>query len=304
MTRAELANFETTATSVLRPAFAMAGVANPIAAASLFAVGMVFRALKLRSEIKQAESDAAAALAAGVRKDSFLRLPILVADPTAALIAIFVDDDRFAVSFPLIDRIFRAEIEDLGGPNPLRARNAAKVLGIVNRFALPVHVNGEPLRFSNPELQRLYGDLIAQDPPDWRRVVMEQMLMEKNRVPINVDQSALADEVLRLQLNVSSSRISNLQAAEQQKLSAAIKTLVQTELLGNAGAIKDTMKFVGQRKIDALTDAVAEATARKNILEAKPEAGRGAEEKAELAALAKKIAAMNAEKGAIQTSIA
>lgn len=303
MTKAELASFETTAASVLRPAFAMAGAANPPLAATLFAVGMVFRALKLRSEIKEAELAAATALAAGVRKESFLRVPILVADPTAALIARFVDDRLFPRKFPAVHEIFQAEIEDLGGTVKERVRAAAEVLNVVNRLALPVYANGEPLRFGHPELQRMYGDLIAQSPPDWRTVVREHLLLEKHRNPLNIDHAALAGDILQLQVTAASSRLASLTEAERAKLAAAIRTLVQTELFGNAGAIRAATHFVAQRKIEGLTECIADCSARISALQAKPDSSRTPEERAELAALQKQHAAMTAEKAAIQASL-
>jgi hypothetical protein len=303
MTKAELTSFETTATGILRPAFAMAGVANPPVAATLFAVGMAFRALKLRSEIKEAEAAAAVALAANVRKESFLRVPILVADPVAALIARFVDDRLFPRKFPVVHQIFKAEIDDLGGTDQVRVRAAAEVLNVVNRLALPVHANGEPLRFGNPELQRMYGDLVAQSPPDWRTVVQEYRLLEKNRNPLNIDSTALADDILQLQLTSASARLRSLTEAERAKLAAAVRTLVQTELLGNAGAIRAATTFAAQRKMESLTEGIAESAARIAALQADPDASRSSEDKAELAALKKQQAAMTAEKAAIQASL-
>jgi hypothetical protein len=303
MTKAELTSFEAAATGVLRPAFAMAGVANPPLAATLFAIGMVFRALKLRSEIREAEAAAAAALAAGVRKESFLRVPILVADPAAALIARFVDDRLFARKFPDMHEIFEAEIAALGGSDPARVRAAAEVLNVVNRLALPVYANGEPLRFGNPELQRMYGDLVAQSPPDWRRVVREHLLLEKNRNPLNLDVAALADDILQLQLTAASSRLTVLTEGERAKLAAAIRTLVQTELLGNAGAIRASTEFAARRKIEVLTESIAECSAKISALQSDPDGSRSFEAKSEVAALQKQVTAMNAEKAAIEASL-
>lgn len=303
MTRAELASFETTATSVLRPAFAMAGVANPQLAATLFAVGMVFRALKLRSEIKEAELAAASALAAGVRRESFLRVPILVSDPVAALIARFVDDPLFPQKFPVVHEIFKTEIEDLGGTDQERVRAAAEVLNVVNRLALPAHANGEPLRFGDPELQRMYGDLVAQSPPDWRTVVREHLLLEKHRNPLNIDQTALADDILQLQLTAASARLTSLTEAERTMLAAAVRTLVQTAMFGDAGAIRAAATFAAERKIEALTERLGEISARISALQSIPDGSRSSEERAELAKLQKDHAAMTTEKAAIEAAI-
>lgn len=303
MTKAELTSFESTATSVLRPAFAMAGVANAPVAATLFAVGMVFRALKLRSEIKEAELAAASALAANVRKESFLRVPILVADPIAALIARFVDDRLFPRKFPVVHEAFKNEIEDLGGTDQTRVRAAARLLNVVNRLALPVHANGEPLRFGNPELQRMYGDLVAQSPPDWRAVVEEHLLLEQHRNPLNLNPADLANDILQVQLTAASSRLEGLTESERSKLANAVRTLVQTEMFGNAGAIRAATNFAAQRKIEGLTECIADCSARINALQAKPDGSRSPDERTELTKLQKDQAAMTAEKAAIQASL-
>ena len=301
MTETELTSFENSAGSVLRPALAIAGVANPIGSAASFALGLVFRALKLRARISKAKEDAAAGLAATVGQTGLVRVPVIVADPVAALKAVFVDDPFFPNVFPEVARQFKPEIERFKSPGV--PDDVVRTMRAVNRIILPaLPWRPAPRKFSNPELNVLFGDLLAMEPPDLRRIVAEFLTLDGDRNAARANEQ-INDDLVKLQVGLAVERLGGLQSEAETQLTAAIRQLVVAEFFGSSGAIASTARFVAVRRIDRLRSQIEAAESEIAASGGLASASGGAANKAHLAALQSSLKSLKAEKQAVESSI-
>ncbi len=300
MTETELTSFENSAGSVLRPALAIAGVANPIGSAASFALGLAFRALKLRARISKAKEDAAAGLAATVGQTGLVRVPVIVADPVAALKAVFVDDPFFPNAFPEVARQFKPEIERFKSPGA--PDDVVRTMRAVNRIILPVFLGPAPRKFSNAELNVLFGDLLAMDPPDLRRIVAEFLTLDGDRNAARANEQ-INDDLVKLQVGLAVERLGGLQSEAETQLTAAIRQLVVAEFFGSSGAIASTARFVAVRRIDRLRSQIEAAESEIAASGGLASASGGAANKAHLAALQSSLKSLKAEKQAVESSI-
>jgi hypothetical protein len=171
----------------------------------------------------------------------------------------------------------------------------------VNRLILPLFVGGaSPRRFADPELDALFGGLLATDPPELRRIVAEYLLLDRDR---NAGRAADAinDELVRLQAGLARERLAGLEAAAEQALTAAVRQLVAAELLGASGVIASTAKFVGERQVARLTALIAREETE--LAQLQGLGAPGDAQKARMALLVSSIKSLKANKSGIESSL-
>jgi hypothetical protein len=296
----ELTEVQTGITNIVKPLLTMMGASNPIIAASLFGVEMLFRFLSLGSQIRAAIEAQKKRLEESVRAEGIIRIPVGVSTKFDDVL-LFVEHPLFAARHPLIARQFAREIGILPDPQSPEFPEALRIMDAVRRVIPRVE---RDLQFrTDPVMDQVFGMWLDPGQPDFRSLVMEFLVLaDKEELSLDGHCAAIP-EYVRIKLRAAGARLDQATNEAAKQVNDQISKLIRGTLFGDKGAIKSSVKFAVDRRVEMIDGELNERAARKAAIEAKPEVQRSEPEKQELKDIAKRTSELTALRTRVTASL-
>lgn len=270
VTLERLQNLESGMTRTLKPIFAVANVANPLVTALTFAVGMVFRFIKLGQQVRERKEEAQKLMDAAVRAEGIFRIPVRV-KPDRMKLAPFIRRDLKRI-YPIAHEQLQPELKIYGDESHPDWADAAETLRIAAEIIPEVYLD---LTFDdNPVLDDLFGKWLDPGNPQFGHMLRElKILMQNEEVSIprlKAMLPAYAHEAIKnYHLDLSPGQEEALTAMSEE-----LSGFIFGELVGDSGATAQALSFVVGKRQEALDAEIEELLEKRSELEDEALSGR------------------------------
>jgi hypothetical protein len=253
----KIKDLEDTLISTLKPAFAVATVANPAAASILFGVELVFRFARLGAQIRQELEKDQKPLDEAIRAEGIFRLPVRVAMKYAAVLS-FIEESE--LNHPFAYDQFEAEREVITDKSHPGWQEAFDTLSVASRIVPEL---GDDLTLRDrPVLDDLYAKWLDPRKPNYRSLVVElKALGTKDALSIT-ELKDLLPAYSRMKLESMGADLEELTENALENLNKKVGDLIWDAVLGKDGAAGEVVNFAVERRLEQIDN---EATALREL---------------------------------------
>jgi len=285
ITQEQLTQLNNSIKSNLKPAFAMAGIANPISASILFGVDVIFRFVTLGTQIRKLLQEAQKSLEETVRSEGIFRVPVEV-DITYSEVLGFFTKGNCQILYPMAYHQFKREREILVDKTNPGWQEAFDTLRFAYRILPEVYLD---YKFDkNSVLDDLFGKWLDPGDPDFRSLVKEIKLFYTREETSISDLMQLLPEYSKLKLELMGVRLDLDTENTLEDLNSKIQDLVQTVVFGDEGMVKVATSFAVKQRIEQIENQITNLEEQERTLEEKPEQDRSEAERKELKQIKKR----------------
>jgi hypothetical protein len=286
VTKEQLEEMNTSVQAHISPILALAGVANPVAAATVFGVDMLFRFVTLGAAIRDELAKAKKDLDTAIRTQELFRLPVEVSLEESVVVSFFTKGACRMV-YPLAYEQLAEERQTIVDPAHPRWDEAMETLTVAYRLLPDLY---HDCTFDeSPMLERLFGAWLDPGNPEFASLFREAKLLVLPPEISIPSLQRLLPSYTRLRLELAGAASDAATAAALAAVNQKIQALVWTTVFGDKGAVTKVTKYAVDRRLEQLNTEIASLEARKAELEAIPEGSRSESQTKELKQVEKRI---------------
>ncbi len=254
---------ENTLKSTLNPVFAMAGIANPVTAAAMFGLGIIFRFLRIGAQIRRQNEAAAQALEQAVRSEGIFRLPVTVNLNFTTLVNFFLNECELI--YPLAYRQLEPERKILLNKSDPKWKEAFETLELAYRILPEVYF--DRTFDDNPVLDDLFGKWLDPGNPDFRSLVRQLRLFLQQEELSSQGLQAMLPTFVRQRLEDMGVDVQTLTEEQLAAVNEQVGSVVSEALSGDEGLLQETLGFAVKKRQESLQSRLEELAGRKEELQ-------------------------------------